>query len=300
MRSPASFRNELRPLLGLIHAAVCIAVIGAGSAGAADQAPAPADSTPVAAAAASSPPTPELVSPAPPKTCERFVAALLGDGDRALLDDATAPAIAAKVPELVACGAMLTDSDAVCKQLRPPMDDCSTFWAIFHALRTNPSAGFLLPDSEYERCRSDKMMAPFCDGLRAAAKAHDPSLCTAGGLNTFCRAIVALDPAVCNRINSDDVKAFSGVTDPAQGVKALQEQCRAQVAQYAHFATGLAAMAKASKSPEREFAKAALGEKDACKKFQQKALQVCRALPAAKPGAEPNPPVNPPHPPAAQ
>jgi hypothetical protein len=269
MRRPL-FRSAV-----VIALRVVIACIMAGAAGRGYAADAPvADATPAAEAEA----TPAAAAPA--VTCDDYIAALMNKTSPVAASDPVLQPIADKVPNLVICGAVLSDSDAVCKQLHPAPADCSTLWADFHALRNNAAArGYLLPDSEYEQCRQEKLMQPYCDGLRAATKAHDPSLCTAGGLNTFCRALVSLDPATCDRLTLDDVKAFPQVDNPREGLKTLKEQCRAQVARYTRFAAGLPAMAASAQSPERELAKAAQGDAAACKPFAESALRVCRTLP---------------------
>lgn len=219
-------------------------------------------------------------SPPPSRSrsdCERYVAALSGRGDRELLDAPEVQDLARQAQDFVACSAISRKSSDLCKPVDPVK--CTLVLSVFEELRANPKGrGFLFPDYEYEKCRADKRTASFCDALREATRTGDPDKCPAGLMHSFCRAFVSLDEAACDRISETEPENLDGA----------KRECKMQVRRFLPYAKGLKGMAESTSSPQREFAKAALGEADACASFEKKAMETCLAIaPAPAPQGTP-------------
>jgi hypothetical protein len=192
--------------------------------------------------------------------CETGVAALIGKGSAAL-HDLEVKALAKRMPSLVACGAVLRDSDEPCDLLSA--DDaksCRKTRLNFHALRDPKSHGFVFSDAEYRECEAS-IGATVCDAIRAAIRSGDPNQCPSKQpFGAVCRATITLDPALC----------------PEEGA----EECRREVEHWKVYATGLQGLKKSGSAEERVLAAAALGEPDACKPIAQSALDSCAATAA--------------------
>ena len=194
--------------------------------------------------------------------CETYVAALSGHGkDPQLLKDPNVQALARRVPDLVSCTAVATKSDAVCETLGEGEQgkECSDRRSIFNELGRYPKGrGFIFPDRDYEQCRSEKVMAAYCDAIRVAARAGDASKCPAGRLQGFCRAFIALDKSMCEGLGP-------------------QRDCEMQIDRKLVFASGVNELAESGPQPIRALARASLGQADACAAFARSALEACIA-----------------------
>jgi hypothetical protein len=105
--------------------------------------------------------------------------------------------------DLVMCGAVLSDSDVLCKQLmsdvRGPTGACLHMRSIFHELRAYPNTrSFLFDDVDWNDCRGVPALTAYCDALRQALRTGDPKDCTqAGDGESICRAYMNLDKSLC-------------------------------------------------------------------------------------------------------
>jgi hypothetical protein len=127
----------------------------------------------------------------------------------------------------------------------------------FHELRTNPAGrSYMFPDVAYETCRA-QASASVCDRVREATRAADADKCKgAGDLEAWCRAVITLDESVCAK---------------AKEKKGCQKGIEASSA----FAKGLKVLAESGSTRDQAFAKAALGDADACTAFVQNAVAAC-------------------------
>jgi hypothetical protein len=118
----------------------------------------------------------------------------------------------------------------------------------------------MFPDVKYEMCRTDPKLAPICDRLRDAARSGDPNECAGtGDEETSCRAALTLDKSLC--------------------VKAKDKYgCEKAIDANLVFAKGLKALAESGPPREQAFAKAALGDPDACAPFAKVAVTSCPGL----------------------
>jgi len=214
--------------------------------------------------------------------CESLAAALSGrPAERQLLNDPRAASLAELVPDLVTCGAVATDSDELCKLAAGSSGSCLTTRSVFHELRANPKGrGFVFSEAEYQHCRAE-MPLKVCEKMRNAVTSGDPSKCDGQWLDktdgrapgmekarvedmstlctAFCRALVSADKSLCRQLK-----------DPE-----MMRRCESQIEDKVVFARGLKDIAATGKPPERDFARAALGEADACKAMMQTAVDKC-------------------------
>jgi hypothetical protein len=216
--------------------------------------------------------TPVWATPVPSRAprsrsdCERYIAALAGRGDRKLLDDAAVQDLAGKVPALVTCGAVASKSDALCA----PLGDvdaalCRKRWSMIEDLRSNPKGrAFIFSERDYQSCVKDERMAPFCDGLRAAAASGDPGKCPPGKFQSVCKAVVSLDKSMCEQ-----------ATTHPEGSGELRDWCIKAVEMNTAFSKGLDELAKSGPPLERNLARAALGQGDACAAYEAEAMKSC-------------------------
>lgn len=211
--------------------------------------------------------------------CERYVAVVSGRGDQALLDDPSVEALALQAPpDLVMCGAVVGDSDLLCDRLMPsqhgPNMACLHMRSVFHELRTYPRGrSFLFDDVDWRGCRSVPLLASrFCDPFRTALRSGDPKNCAATGAGeSICRAYMNLDPSLCR---------LHGALKAAVSVGALVgvdflDACARAIESRAFLAQGLQGLAESGPPREREFAKAALGDPEACASWRQAAMAMC-------------------------
>jgi hypothetical protein len=216
--------------------------------------------------------------------CEGHVAILSGRKQGARLDDPELQALAARSPDLLTCGAVLTDSDVLCNQLvRTQMVNakmCARMRSIFNELRAYPDKrSFMLDEPEWQECRSVPVLKTSCDALREALRSGDCG--RAGDLESICRAYVDLDKSLC-RVTGELAEAEFQFPEPKENEPAkvrvkdgLEEGCRRNIESRAFLAKGLEALAQSGTANERELAKAALRRADACDTYAKAALQVC-------------------------
>ena len=256
----------------------------AGTAPAAEKAAAPAGETA---------PAPKVDS----KKCEHYVAVLGGEKDAAVAKEPEFRELAGRATDLVTCKAIRADSDEPCKLLeKDGADACRTTRATFHEMREYPNGrSYMFDDRKYQECKKDGgMPMVICDALRNALRTGDPSQCVmeadfvalcrqavkAGNMDGVdaagcategpvirkmaegqCRALVNLDPAAC------DV--------PGPHAEGMAEQCRKDIESRKSFGGGLKDLAKSGSGSEKEFAKAALEDADACKEPRKSAMDAC-------------------------
>ena len=249
-----------------------------------------ADST--AAALAESPKSAReaAVDTAEPRSaCERYVAAVSGRAKLALLDDREVGALAAQAPpDLVMCGAVRSDSDALCERLLPvehgPGGACQHMRSIFHELRSAGGRSFMFDDRDWEGCRVIPLFPALCDSLRKAMRSADPRDCAAtDGAESICRAYIALDKSLCHAEGKLKLVEFLAKLVST----GIEESCRRTIENRAFLAQGLERLAESGPPLERELARAALGRPDACAPFAQPALTSClQNVAAASSGAD--------------
>jgi hypothetical protein len=216
-------------------------------------------------------------------SCEKYIAVLSGKStDQALLKNSALQALAQAVPDLPTCGAVAADSDAICQALPAsagggdgkdddPRQSCRKSWAQFHELRKATGRPFVT-EVELEECRSSKDMAASCNGIAEAFRTGDPKKCPSGAFQSDCQAAVSLDPSYCR-------------ADGPQAAERIK-RCQQHIEQDRLLTKGLKAIAESGQPLDRQFAKAALGEADACAAFAASAMDVCTAGAApAKAGA---------------
>ena len=236
---------------------------------------------PTAAAASASPaataatavagtPTPDAARRA---ACERYVAVLSGaKEDKALLRDTEFQALARRMPELATCGAVRRDSDELCGVLEENQSmNCRSTLSVYHEMRTYPKGrSFMMDDVKIKECREHPELAPFCDPFREALRSGDLSKCAStGDLQFLCKAYISLDKSLCQA----DAADIEGLT--AESRKGLEKDCRKAIDAQAPRAQGLKGLAESGSAVERERAKAALRQKDACAPLAQTASDMC-------------------------
>ncbi len=248
-------------------------------------------------------------SPAAPKAsradCERDARALTGrDKDAApkpagVMDPATRTANA----DLVTCAAVLADSDEPCTRLeKETADNCRKDRAVFHEMRAYPNGpSYMLDDRKFEECKKNAAMAPVCEGLRKAFRSGDPSQCVlTADWEAICRSDGDLDASKC-ATEAPQLKALmegqcramvtldeSECDVPGPRHAEMAKQCRDDIKASKAYGKGLKALAKSGAPREKELAKAALKDPEACKAFTESAVDAClKAEPAAAPVGEP-------------
>lgn len=266
------------------------------------------------------PPTPnvEATVSAGHTACEGYVALLSGSKqDKALLNTPEVQGLAKQVPDLVACGAVARDSDELCMLLGSDTEqgrtkDCVLAQGLFHELRAYPNThSFYMPEVDWKGCHASPF-APICDALRQALRSGDASKCTLTGdfqsicrnqlpelnesqcravgpamkkaMETKCRAMVALDKSLCHLSEAEVKKfAFQGAQDFFKG---SEDECKQKTEDRALLGKGLKVLAQSGPPRERELAKAALGQADACASYAKAAMDSCTAGNAGTPAAE--------------
>jgi hypothetical protein len=170
------------------------------------------------------------------------------------------------------------DSDAPCKLLgdENAIRSCRATRSVFHELRAYPNGrAFMFNDVQFEDCKNFKPLAPYCEKYRAAARAGDAGKCDAlGELQSNCRAAIKLDKSLCTAPKGE---AFQG-RDEGRGLTfsdSIREDCQQQVESMTIYAQGLQAVADSGPARERQFAKAAQRQADACTPFSEAAATAC-------------------------
>jgi len=254
------------------------------SAPTAGQAPHPRSGEPAPGTTPTTTPKPDTRT----SDCERSVAALSGDPkENALLKAPDVQQLARGQAELLTCRAVKEDSDAACKLLGDwnAIKSCRAKRSIFHELRAYPNGrGFMFNDVQFEGCQDAKETASYCEQVRAAARAGDASKCDAvGEFQSNCRALVKLDKSLCTapkvgRLEGHDKGRSETYADD------MRHDCERQVESMAIYAKGVQGVADSGSPLERQLAKAALGQSDACTPFADAAVKACNAT-ASQPEA---------------
>lgn len=242
--------------------------------------------------------TPTTTIPAPAterSECERSIAALAGDPEEAaLLKTRYVQDLARGQANLLTCRAVKDDSDEACKLLGDDdaIKSCRAMRSVFHELRENPRGrGFMFNDVQFEDCQRFEPLAPYCEKFRAAARTGDATQCdTLGEFQSNCRAAIKLDKSLCTAPKS---KGFQG-RDHEGGEtygEDIRKDCQRQVEKMAVYAKGLLAVAESGPPLERQLAKAALQQPDACTPLADAAAKACSAksTPPPRPSGKPTP-----------
>jgi hypothetical protein len=244
--------------------------------------------------------TPDTTSTTTPKPaaqssdCKRSVAALSGDPkEQALLNAADVKDMAKGQGDLLTCRAVKEDSDAPCRLLgdESAIKSCRALRSIFHELREYPNGrAFMFNDVQFEECQNFPPLAAHCDQFRAAARAADASKCAAlGDFQSNCRALILLDKSLCTPPKGDSLQAHDEGKKETYSDN-LRKDCERQVQSMAIYAKGLQAVADSGPRLERQLAKAALRQQDACTPFATAAAKACNARAAeAAPPSESQP-----------
>ena len=261
--------------------------------------------TPPPVAATAAPPV--AVSPTADSNrlaaCQGYVAVLSGrTKDSAMLDSADVRALADA--NLVMCGAVFSDSDMMCQKLMPeergPSTECLRTQSIFHELRTYPGTrAFLFDDVDEKECTNIPGLATFCTSLRKVLRSKNAESCSQlGDAESVCRAYMAMDKSRCHvtgKLATLEVEV-PGERKPGESkgrVKDwIEETCRRSIEERASFADGLKALAQSGPPHQRELARAALKQDDACQTYAQAAMQSCApgGTAASTPATAGNPP----------
>ncbi|MGH9808977.1 MAG: hypothetical protein ACRD9W_17290, partial [Terriglobia bacterium] len=104
-----------------------------------------------------------------------------------------------------------------------------------------------------------------------------------GPFASNCQALVTLDKSLCRAPKGKEFDGHDANNSETYG-ESLAKDCVAQVEHMAYLAKGLKAAAESGPEDERGFAKAALGQADACTQYADAAKKACLA------GAMPTPP----------
>jgi len=219
--------------------------------------------------------------------CDRWVEAVTGGKkDDANFGGTVLASVLHQAPGFVTCAAISKEDEDLC-DLAADTRQCREDFAIFREMRTNPKGrGFLIPADDYNDCKTQAEMSPFCDQMREAALAGDPNLCPAGMMEAYCRAFISLDKSACRAL-----------TEP----EGISEECLKQIERKGRYAVGLDALAESGSERDRAFANAALKHPGACAALAKKAGDVCARLvpkpveviipdatPASRPTARPD------------
>jgi hypothetical protein len=248
-------------------------------------------------AAAESPTTgPNLEATASAKrsACERYIGSLTGSSkDGALRDNPEVRKLASQVPDLVTCVAIKGDSEALCNPLigesagkrmySSAARDCLYTQSMFHEAHAYPKGrSFMFPDIEFKQCQNPT----WCEAMREALRSADEKKCAAtGALQSICRAYIRLDKSQC-RIEGTLPKQKDGQADEASTLA----MCKETIETRGFLGNGLQSLAQSGQPREQAFAKAALGEANACASFEQAAMDACTGGGSSPPsGATPAP-----------
>jgi hypothetical protein len=262
-----------------------------GPSGCADPITPPPDTT--ALPGTTAPPETPTPDSARRALCERYVALVSGrERDLALLDNPEIKALASQAPpDLIMCGAVAADSDVLCKRLMPlehgPSMACRHTQAIFHELRTYPnSRSFMFDDLQWEECHHPSLAPALCDSFRQAMRSGDAKDCAqTGDFEPICRAYIGLDASLC-RVQGK-LQGLKGGADKGYGVDdGFDDICKKTIESRAFLAQGLKVLAQSGPPRERELAKAALGQADACASYAQSAMEGCMGNVSATPVPE--------------
>jgi hypothetical protein len=235
-------------------------------------------------------------------TCDAYVAVWSGrDPDLAVVDTPAAKRLAPA--NLVICGAVYSDSDALCWRAMGrgagPVGACLQTRALFHELRAYPGKPSLMfTEFEWQRTRGVPALTHFADALQQALRSGSMEDCErVGDGASICRAYMTLDTSQCTVAGHLAEMAFS-LPDHKEGepstytVKEVTEaSCRETINSRAFLSQGLEHLAASGPARERELARAALRRRDACAPLMQEARERC--VSAAETAAAPGPSLHP-------
>lgn len=228
----------------------------------------------VPATATEAPPTAVEGTPTPQvdarnAQCEGSVAALKGKNKGSA--NAEARNLAKRVPELVICNAVASDSSTLCTDLLEAGNEntnhaipCLQMQAIFHELRAYPNGrGFMFDEIDWKGSREIPFVGEkVADALRTAARSGDVKNCAAAGdFQSICKALLTFDKSLCRiqgKLASADLskqnfpKPDEGKKDSVQQM--IERSCRDKIDERSFLAKGLQALAGAApaKSDGRE------------------------------------------------
>jgi hypothetical protein len=261
-------------------------------------------------------PNPEVTANAADSACGDYVAVLSGKKqDKALLENPAVRALAQQAPDLVKCGAVRLDSEALCMLLGSDPEqgltkECVLMQELFHELRAYPkSHSFFMTETEWRGCHASPL-APICDALREALRSGDASKCALKAdfrsvcrgmltnldevqcgvvgphvkriMEARCRAAVTLDASVCHIEGADEKRTHGAKFDFKELFKGGEDECKQKTEERAFLGKGLNVLAESGPPRERELAKAALGQTDACAPYARAAMESCKG---SSPGA---------------
>jgi hypothetical protein len=254
---------------------------------------APAAQAPAAAAQAApaaAPPATAAVAAADaggaPSDCAAYAAVWAGrKQDPAIMANPEARKYAAA--ELVMCGAVYSDSDDLCSRImgvdEGPLGACLQTRALFHELRAYPGKpSFMFTEFEWKRTRGIPALTQFADSLQQALRSGKPEDCDkVGDGASICRAYMKLDKNLCV-VSGQLAEVEFSLPDHKEGeptsykVKDVAEaNCRENIESRSFLNKGLDAIAASGPPRERELAKAALRQPDACEALMQAAIARC-------------------------
>jgi hypothetical protein len=220
------------------------------------------------------------------------------DKDPALLKRVEVKAVGAPGVDLATCNAVLADSDEPCTRLdEDNAAHCRRDRAVFHELRAYPNGpSFMLDESKFEECKQNKAMAPVCDAVRKALRSGDPSQCVlTADFEAICRSAGDVDVSKCateapqfKTLLEGHCRAMVTLDESACDVAGprhdeMAKQCRDHINANRAYGKGLKQLASSGAPREKELAKAALHEPDACKAFTQPVVDACLQASAAAP-----------------
>ncbi len=220
--------------------------------------------------------------------CDSYIAALSGRSkDAALLRKREVRALAAQASDLVMCGAVVSDSDAPCRELIPvehgPTMQCLHTRSIYHELRTYPKGrSFLFDEVDWDAFGFPALPTASREAFRKAMRSGDVKDCAqTGDLQSMCRAYIGLDESLC-RVGGKLGQVEIELTGKQEKEKVkvgreLEARCKEVIKSRAFLAKGLKEIAESGLPPENEFAKAALGQPEACASFTQAVMDACLA-----------------------
>ena len=255
-------------------------------------APTSAPAQPAAAAPAQAPAAEQAAAPAtrrpvePGSVCEAYVAVRSGrKQDAAALAKPQVRSLGSA--DLIMCGAVFSDSDELCTGLmgidQGPLGACLQMRSLFHELRAYPGKpSFMFSEFDWKQTRGIPALTAFADSLQQALRSGKVEECDkVGDGASICRAYMTLDKSLCTVTGKLAEVQFS-LPDHKEGepeqikVKEVAEaNCRQTIDDRKFLAKGLPALAATGPARERELAKAALQQENACDTYAQAALDLC-------------------------
>ena len=190
--------------------------------------------------------------------------------------------------------------------------ECVQTVGLFHEVRAYPKGrSFYMIDTEWRGCQGSPY-APICEAFRDALRSGNASKCAfkadyaavCHGLipdlnksqctivapwiqrvtEAKCRAAISLDKSAC-RVDKSDLKSGELAKYMPDFFKGAEDECTQKTEERAFLGKGLKVLAESGSPQQRELAKAALGQADACATYSKTAMATCMEGP---PGAAPS------------